>query len=758
MRNKLSAQINFIINAFILTVVVATPLLFTPLFTEFYDSSKLLVIIAATVVLAFLWALDWTLSGRTRLTRSPFDLPLILLAIVIALSAAVSQTQYVSIFGNLPRVHGSAASYIAYIGLFFVIVSHIRSMAQVRNIILAMLTTGVMVAVISLLSYLGLYLPFPFAKFPAFNTTGSAFATNAYLLMLLPLLLFSALRTRKDENGFNMPAGTAIALATFFAAVIALTGSTASDNWTIILSPAYIGLVAVFGFVGLSAKGTVLKQRGVLLAIPAIVSIVLLVLSFMPWFSQANPLHARMQNYQAFQEAQLPFSTSWKVAIFSFGEKPFLGTGPATFGFNFTKYKPIEFNDSRFWNIRFDTAYNEFLQTLSTTGFLGIIALMFFAAVAISFSYRVVSEENNTLASGLATSVIIGIVLLAVHTTTLVSMVMLMISLALLIIVRRGENGVKEFTVGDTNAVSSNTISSNKVLAFLILAVITVLGLGTLYQAGNVAYADFYHRMALNTAATRGVDTYNNLLIARNINPNVDLYRTDLSQTAFALADLIVRSKGPTEASPAGSLTDEDKANVQQLLAQAIQETQVATVINPRNAANFEILAGIYRQISGVAENALEFALNAYGQAINLDPYNPVLHLNAGGIYYSIQNYDLAIRFFTNAVNLKPDYANAYYNLAIAYRDKGDLQSAQAVAQRTVQLLQSNTENPDYKMAAEFLKDLNARIATGSAEQSNITAPAASPSSALEGENLPQVLDLNDPKPPVATPSAIPQR
>ena len=93
--------------------------------------------------------------------------------------------------------------------------------------------------------------------------------------------------------------------------------------------------------------------------------------------------------------------------------------------------------------------------------------------------------------------------------------------------------------------------------------------------------------------------------------------------------------------------------------------------IAPRSAANWEVLASIYKQISGVSQNALQFSLDAYGRAIQLDPLNPLLRLSVGGVYYQLKNYDLAVRFFDDAVSLKPDYSNALYNLAIALRDKG---------------------------------------------------------------------------------------
>src|ERR1700691_2717073 len=99
---------------------------------------------------------------------------------------------------------------------------------------------------------------------------------------------------------------------------------------------------------------------------------------------------------------------------------------------------------------------------------------------------------------------------------------------------------------------------------------------------------------------------------------------------------------------------------------------------------------------------------------------NPSLRLSVGGIYYVTKNYDQAIRFFTDAANLKPDYANAYYNLSIAYRDNNDIPDALAVANQTVVLLQSTPNSPDYKTAVQLLNELktaNAKAQSASSQK-----------------------------------------
>ncbi|MGH9857204.1 MAG: hypothetical protein ACRD4B_05095, partial [Acidobacteriota bacterium] len=267
-----------------------------------------------------------------------------------------------------------------------------------------------------------------------------------------------------------------------------------------------------------------------------------------------------------------------------------------------------------------------------------------------------------------------------------------------------------------------------------------------MYKTFNVVAADFYHRQALAQASTNGTATYENLQRAETLNPYIDLYRVDMAQTNFALANAIASraiQQAGDEASPAAALTDQDRQTIQTLLSQSINEGRAAVALNPRSSRNWEVLASIYRNITGVANNALTFSLDSYGRAIQRDPLNPALRVNVGGIYYSLKNYDLAIRFFSDAANLKPDYANAYYNLSIALRDKGDLQNAYLVAQQAVKILSSNKDSQDYKIATQLLDELKGKVAEENKEQGQEQTASASaqlsPESALDDQNLGEV-------------------
>jgi tetratricopeptide (TPR) repeat protein/O-antigen ligase len=749
MRQTLTAQLNSLCFAIILVVLGLTPLLFTPYTTDFFDTSKVIFLAVSVLLLFLLTAFGWVLRGKVIYTKTPLDLPLLFLLIVVLLSTVFSDSRYVSIYGNFPKIHGSAVTWVAYILFYFAAVSHLKSVSQIRTALYTLVGSATIVSVITLLSYFGVYLPINFAKAANFTPTGSTFSTAALLLLLLPVTMINFIQSK------NGPIAMASAvLSSLFIVTIILIGGNTSNGAGVLFSPIYIALYVTIFLVVYFFRKTSLNRALALLAIPVALSAIVLMLGYAP-FSQNSALYQKRVNFP--REIQLDFGTSWKVASSIISNTPLLGTGPATFLFNFSNHKPIEFNQTNYWLISFDTAFNEFLQIFGSLGLLGLLAFLYFAAMVVSLGLHGTRSTDHSLDKSLSVSAIVIVLLLLVHVSSPIFWVASIALLAMLMGAHKSYGKAEELSIGiKASKLTDDNLIVGDVLPILLFIPIMAFIIWTSWMMWLAVAADVNHRQALDSVSKSGLTTYNLLRNAETLNPYIDVYHTDLAQTNFALANALAAAKGPSQASAAGTLTDDDKRTIQTLLSQSIAEARFAVALSPRNPQNWEILASIYRQISGIANNALDFSLDAYGHAIQQDPLNPVLRLNVGGIYYSIKNYELASRFFTDAANLKPDYANAYYNLSITLRDKGDLKNALAVAQQTVSILQQNSQGPDYKTASAYLADLQSRVATNSAQQSPITAPAAAANSSLENKNFPQVNvpELNG-APQVATPAAV---
>lgn len=766
MTEKINNLLNLAFQLVTLVGVFTAPLIFWNLTTDYFEPPKFLLTLALAAILLILWLGKCIVTGRLIFSRTPLDLPFLLILLVFVISTFFAASRANAIFGNFPRLYGSLVSFLVITLFYFTLVANLttnlsleRRVAFIKQIVYVLLFSGVILATFTLASYFGInLLSLPVSSAFNFTPTGHSFSTAAILSLLIPFPLLAILQGKTEkvvgQAAFYAYLQKAVLTATLtlFVATIILIGTTAT----------YVAASLAFVLIFFTTPANQIKRNLPLLIIPVLAVVILAIFSFATIGGTQNILHLQAKNFP--RELQLPFPASWKISVSAFRDSPFWGTGPASYLFDFTFYKPIEINNSQLWNIRFDQAFNEYLNFLATLGAMGLISLLLLTVVFLSLAFKALAQKQST---ALAVSAMVFFILLVLHSATFVLWVTGVVLLALFTTASRAT--AEEVHLGvTTHGKDRQLLLRFDTLPAVILLITLVVGGAIAYFTGKFVLADFHHRQALNAvAAGNPVNAYKELMAAESLNPYIDLYRTDLAQTDFALANAIAVTKGPTEASPAGSLTDQDKQNIQIFLSQSINAGRVATVLSPTNPLNWEILGSIYRQISGVAQNALAFSLDSYGRAIQRDPFNPQLRITVGGIYYSAKNYDMAIRFFSDAVNLKPDFANAYYNLSLALKEKGDIKSAQAMAEKTISLV--DVSSADYKVAAAFLASLKDQTASTSAQSLTNTLQLenegqalfsrrleneATKSSALQKKNLPKVLNL--PKPDqMATPEAI---
>jgi len=437
----------------------------------------------------------------------------------------------------------------------------------------------------------------------------------------------------------------------------------------------------------------------------------------------------------------LPYRDSWVIAIEAFKQSPLLGVGPGNYLSAFNRFRPISFNLYNFWNIRFARASSFPLQLLTVGGVLifGAYLFLLFKSVSLWFKgYREkrVDDEQLGILVGLLTLLAIQF-FLPINFLILTLIFFFLASLSLY----WSRSELVSFPA--------------KTLPLAVLGVAGFLVITSFYFWGRAYAADFYFRKSLNALAqNRGTDTYNFQIRATNLNPHREAYRVAYSQTNFALANAIAGQ---------ADLSDQDRTNISQLIQQAIREAKVATVLNPTNASHWQNLAQIYRNLVNFAQGADQWTIAAYQQTILLDPANPWIRVNLGGFYYGLENYEEAVRHFRNAVNLKPDYANGYYNLAAAYREQAKYQEAFNALQAVVNIIPA--DSADYQTAIDELEELRAKLpaeeatpAAVPAGPGELTPPEPLPSPAIEPPlELPEEAGPEISPTPEATPAPTPE-
>ncbi len=414
----------------------------------------------------------------------------------------------------------------------------------------------------------------------------------------------------------------------------------------------------------------------------------------------------------ASRPAFLSYRASWAIALEALKISPLLGVGPGSYPAAFTQYRPIAFNLTPQWDLRFTTAGNYYLHLLTTLGAVGLAAYLFLVLRVYTTLAKTKTIASPALAAILAVF-ISQLFLPAYLISTAVLFFLLILAVAAL---KTGGSSV----VHESNIDIVATNSSTAILPILTLVIITSLAIPSAYFAARAYAAEVKFQKALQFAAANdGKNTYDTLISAIATNPYRDTYRIAYSQTNLLIANSLAAN--PT---PAG-LTDTDRNTITQLVQQAIREAKNAAALNPTKVANLENLAGIYRNLLNFAQGADAWTLASYRQAIVLDPVNPNLRIALGGVYFAQKNWDEAIRWFQTATDLKPDLANAHYNLSAALREKGELLRAVSSLEATINLLDKSSA--DYTKAAQELADLNATPATPAASQLTRPEPLPTP-------------------------------
>ena len=649
------------------------PLFFLPTTTEFFEYNKMALLITATVLMVVLWGIRILLGQKIELVKSALDIPLLAFTAIFILATIFSLNKNTSIFGSQGRWFPSLFGIITLVIYYYINTPNMKHHLAIRWSMLGLIFGSTLATLTAILSYFNIFLGSEaFLRTPNFNTTGSV--TTIVSLAAFSIILALAYITYEKRLPMQIILASTTVLNLFFIGLI-----NSIVGWVIL----GVGLISLIVFVDIARffaqKLVSMVTLGTLLAV--------LLVTILPTTREvivnaAYPL-----------EIALPVKESWVVSSSSVQDYPLLATGPSTFHLNFTRYRPLSLNAGDLWNIRFDKPFNEILNTLATMGILGLVALLFLGSRILNLAgnARFSSDEaglSKIAAVGTVTAVSFFFVTYATVLNTFVLFFMLSLFVAASVIVEYGKLGelvtlsfssfAAVSTIGEASALKKEFI--NFIAAIPVIALV----LFGQYTFSKTYLGEFYMRKAIVAAInSEATTTYDYQARAININPRRDSYHTAYAQTNLVLANALAGK---------ADITDAEKQTVQTLIAQAIRSSRMATeVVNPLNVNNWQTRGLIYRSIAGVAQNAAEWSIASYNNAIQLDPTNPSLRLELGGIYFAANEYLAAANLFRQATALKPNYANAHYNFAQALLKLNDPVNAKAELEITKSLLSQDT-------------------------------------------------------------------
>lgn len=443
----------------------------------------------------------------------------------------------------------------------------------------------------------------------------------------------------------------------------------------------YLASILPFGIIQIIKDKDIIKKAffGVSTAI-LIFSIIITGIDMLPGKPQ-SPLFPAWQ-------------TSWSIVVDSLKESPVLGVGPGNYLSAFNIYRPIAYNLTNLWQLRFTSANNYYFTLITEAGLVGLAAMVILIISIYKKSVSLFKNKDWEIAS-----LIILMVALAFVPITPFLVFLLMALLAVF-------SGSEE----KSSLIASNKVPSIIAASPIFLAIIALVFFGSKAVRAETAYQKSLIALSKNNAQ----ETYDYMVKAERLNPYVDRYHASLAQVEMALA---------TSISGKENITDQERTTITQLIQQAITEGKATVTLNAGRSANWEILAQIYKSIMSFAEGADQYAISTYTQAVALDPIDPNMRISLGGVYFALGQYDKAINAFQLAVAAKNDHANAHYNLAAAYAVSKQYDNA--IAEMNVVISLVDPQSEDYKTAQAALEQIKKQKPATAESTENLTAPEA---------------------------------
>lgn len=353
------------------TAILVSDSMFFPFITGKNFAFRIIVEIAAVI-----WVGLMVADKRFRPRFTIMSGALIAVVAITFIADILAVDSQKAFFSNYERMEGFITT--AHLALFFLIAASIfRSRRQWSVILNTFVLSGVIVSLYGVLQKFGIFKIFQ-SDFRISATIGNAAYLAAYLVLTATIALYLLF---EEENILGRPTRSRriyyLGSALLMLGVIYLTATRG----------AMLGVVAgliVFSVLYLFLSRKIisysprLKKAALWFLVIAAVLPVGLRLMRETDFVKNNPVLVRYANISTSEAG--PRLMVWRMAWEGAKERPLFGWGQEGFIHVFTKYYNPQMFDKEPW---FDRTHNMVFDWLIATGFLGVLAYLFFCGAAV---------------------------------------------------------------------------------------------------------------------------------------------------------------------------------------------------------------------------------------------------------------------------------------------------------------------------------------------------------------------------------------
>lgn len=667
------------------------PIWFLP-FTAFPVEDGKGLLVALLVFLALgAWLGQGLGSGTLSFPRSKLWLIVILFLAISGISVLFSESRAVGMWGNNNQPD-TFMNFLLAIGILFVVPLFLKNIEHITKALFFFAGSLGLAGLFSLFQFFGAFLlPFDFARAATFNTVGAVQSLGVFLAAGFAVFIAMI-------GSLQLPR---VLFALFLAASLILGVALMLINSPFV----WFGLLVAFAILASwqimhmygSRKGTAEGGSGgahIDIAPKATLPMILIVLASILFF--VNPPISNIVRLPA--TVTLGFPASMNIAREVFGSSwkdTLVGSGPASYLYEYLKHRPIAINDTPFFNVRFIQAYSFAATVLVTLGVLGfsLLLLMLGYFIKISFSGISLLNRSSSPLGKTAIAAFAGFVFLVISwfffplNATLLFCTFLLGGLVLASL--RVGKGIEEKSFSFVQSPQQVFIFS-----FAMVIVLTVLMVGGYWSAQRYVAASMH---------AWGVRTFNNsqdideaisrVSLAVSLDGSTERYLQTLSQLFVLNGNKVLRD------------TSLDAAVLQSkfepIFQSAISAARQARDINPADPTNWTQLGNVYANYLLAVNGADTFAIDNYKKAAEADPKNPTPVLVVGQTYMAAADIlqaraqrlsgqkgseeeakklgdkrkeylDGALEYTNKAIELKKDYASAHFLAAQVYDRQGN--------------------------------------------------------------------------------------
>ncbi|PIW91084.1 MAG: hypothetical protein COZ91_02340, partial [Candidatus Nealsonbacteria bacterium CG_4_8_14_3_um_filter_39_7] len=348
-----------------------------------------------------------------------------------------------------------------------------------------------------------------------------------------------------------------------------------------------------------------------------------------------------------------------------------LGTGPATFSYNYSQYGNGMLN--------FLSGSSSVLEKIGNGGILGLLSFLLLLLSFVWFSFKklitgkeIVKPEQWIFNLGIASSLTALVFSLFIYSAN-VSILFLFWFLSALSVAFSSslEKETGWFKIKKMKEIEIVPGSLSAVFASFAFVFLLVAGLGLLFASSQRYLAEINYSQGLVAYQTGDLDKA--IVKVSNAvkftSQKQDNYLRDLSQLYLYKINEEVQ---------AGDIAgnEQKKQEINNLTAVAVNAAKLATETAPKNAENFIVRGFVYRSLIGLVGGADEWAIENYEDALKLEPNNPFTLTELGKVYLVSEKTEEAKTNFNKAIALRGDYAPAHFQLALVSVKEGKIKEA----------------------------------------------------------------------------------